>query len=139
MSGSNIGRILLSALTTELCEGESRSRKTVSLTSVQETFLAELFEVVNKGMSDENFSVESMVTAMGISRPQLYRKVRDIAGKAPYELLEDIRLRKAFSLLRHRAGNIAEIAFSVGFSNPSYFAKCFSRHYGTQPKGMFPE
>ena len=129
-------RILLSSLIHELCDEDplaSGSKKTKSLSAGEEAFLTELFGIIETQLSDENFNIESLVRTIGISRPQLYRKIHALAGKAPNDLIRDLRLDKALSLLKRKSGNISEIAFEVGFSNPSYFAKCFARKFGCLP------
>ncbi len=127
-------RILRSSLIHELCEEDPNgSTKIKSLSANEEVFLTELFGIIEAQLSDENFNIDSLVRAIGMSRPQLYRKIQSLAGKAPNDLIRDLRLDKALSLLRRKSGNISEIAFEVGFNNPSYFAKCFAVKFGCLP------
>lgn len=126
--------ILLSSLIHELSEADPKKNKKIkSLSANEEAFLTELFEIIDAQLSDENFNIDSLVRTIGISRPQLYRKIHGLAGKAPNDLIRDLRLDKAMALLKRKSGNISEIAFEVGFSNPSYFAKCFARKFGVIP------
>jgi len=130
------GHILLSSLIHELCEddlAENGSIKTKSVSANEEAFLMALFGIIEAQLSDENFNIESLVRAVGISRPQLYRKIHGLTSKAPNDLIRDLRLDKALSLIKRKSGNISEIAFEVGFSNPSYFSKCFARKFGCVP------
>lgn len=128
--------ILLSSLIRELCEEDLANNGSMTIKSLsanEETFLTELLGIIDAQISDENFNIDSLGRAIGISRPQLYRKIQGLAGKAPNNLIRDLRLDKSFSLLKRKSGNISEIAFEVGFSNPSYFAKCFVRKFGCLP------
>ncbi|WP_410267563.1 helix-turn-helix domain-containing protein [Cyclobacterium sp.] len=70
---------------------------------------------------------------MGISKPQLYRKISALTGRSPVSFICDIRLQKALSLLKENKYNISEIALEVGYNNPSYFSKCFNEKYGVNP------
>lgn len=64
---------------------------------------------------------------------QLYRKVKALTGLSPVELLRKSRLNKADQLLRSTGMNISEVAYTVGFTSPSYFSKCFKDEFGIQP------
>ena len=123
-------RILASSMIHELCEEDPAMK---SLSASEEAFITNLFGIIEAQLSDENFNIEGLGREVGISRPQLYRKILSLTGKAPNDLIRDFRMDKAWSLLRRKSGNISEIAFDVGFSNPSYFAKCFARKFGCPP------
>jgi len=69
-----------------------------------------------------------------MSNIQLYRKLKALTGSTPNDLIRNMRLERAGSLLRQRGGNVAEIAYQVGFNNLSYFAKCFREKFGLTPK-----
>jgi AraC-like DNA-binding protein len=129
-------RILVSSLIHELCEGEPSTNGgpvMKSLSASEETFITNLFSILDARLSDENFNIESLGRAIGISRTQLYRKILALTGKSTNDLIRDLRMDKALSLLRRKSGNISEIAFEVGFSNPSYFSKCFAGKFGCPP------
>ena len=70
---------------------------------------------------------------LGISRVQLYRKVKVLTGLSPVELLKEMRLERAKILLNSSTKTIAEIAYEVGFANPSYFSTCFKKQFGKLP------
>jgi AraC-like DNA-binding protein len=130
------GKILMSSLADELSAEDidhKKKNKVRALTTVEETFLSGLFNIIDKRLFDEDFTIESLVKDVGISRPQLYRKIHALSGKSPNNLIRDLRLEKAMSMLRRKTGNVSEIAFKVGFNNPSYFAKCFSEKFGKLP------
>jgi len=130
------GRILVAPLFNELCSDDLKAKenKTIrTLNASEETFLTQCFEILEAQLSHENFSIDELVKSVGMSRAQLYRKLQALTGKAPSIFIRDLRLDKARSLLRRKVGNISEVAYEVGFSNPSYFAKCFAKRFGCLP------
>jgi AraC-like DNA-binding protein len=129
------GRILVSSLIHELCEEglTDKSPGMKSLSAGEETFITNHFGILDAQLSDENFNIESLGRAIGISRTQLYRRILALTGKSTNDLIRDVRMDKARSLLKRKSGNISEIAFEVGFSNPSYFSKCFAGKFGCPP------
>jgi len=68
-----------------------------------------------------------------ISRVQLHRKLSALVGQSAGDFIRTIRLNKAAQLLKKKSGTISEIAYDVGFSNPSYFSKCFRKQFGKLP------
>ena len=100
-------------------------------------FIARLHDVIQRHMVESEFSVEVMGSEVGLSRVQLYRKVKALTGLSPVELLRKSRLVKADQLLRSKDMNISEVAYAVGFTSPSYFSKCFKDEFGMQPVEAF--
>jgi AraC-like DNA-binding protein len=129
------GHIFVSSLFGDLCDDITKNgnKNVRSLTDAEEEFLTECFDVIDTHLTDENFSIDALVKSVGMSRTQLYRKVQSLTGKAPNTFIRDLRLERAKSLLKRKTGNISEIAYEVGFSNPSYFAKCFAKRFGYLP------
>jgi AraC-like DNA-binding protein len=84
-------------------------------------------------MNDENFSVEDFSSEVGMSRVQLHRKLKAITGKSASRYLRSYRLSIAKEMIEAKKGNISEIAYSVGFSSPVYFSKCFKEEFGFTP------
>jgi AraC-like DNA-binding protein len=127
--------MMISALFAELCGEELGGGKSKirTLSAAEESFLVDVSGIIDKRLFDEDLNIESLVREAGISRPQLYRKIHKLTGLSPNDLIRDLRLDKALYLLKRKSGNVSEIAFQVGFSNPSYFAKCFARKYGSLP------
>ncbi len=72
---------------------------------------------------------------MGLSRVQLYRKVKALTGYSIVELIRITRLKKARTLLRGGEKTVSEVSYEVGFSSPSYFNKCYKDYFGQTPKG----
>ncbi len=96
-------------------------------------FLKQLQAIILKNLSDSEFGVENMGQQIGLSRVQLYRKVKAMTGSSVVDLLRKARLAKARRLLETRSMSVSEVAYEVGFSAPSYFTKCFKDEYGMLP------
>jgi signal transduction histidine kinase/AraC-like DNA-binding protein len=101
--------------------------------SVDERFLEQARKVIEKNISDCNFDVNSFYPEMGMSRMQLFRKLKALVNQTPGELIRNLRLQRASQLLKQNFGNVAEVTYEVGFNNLSYFAKCFREKYGMLP------
>ena len=96
-------------------------------------FLKQLHAIIQQNLSDSEFSVEDIGKQIGLSRVQLYRKVKAMTGSSVVDLLRKARLTKAKRLLETRSMSVSEVAYDVGFSAPSYFTKCFKEEYGILP------
>lgn len=96
-------------------------------------FMADFGRVVRERMSDSSLSVETISSALGLSRVQMYRKVKQLTGQSPVEIIRVTRLKKAERLLKTTQMTVSEISYDVGFSSPSYFSKCFKDYFGCQP------
>ena len=96
-------------------------------------FLKQLHAIIQQNLSDSEFSVEDIGKQIGLSRVQLYRKVKAMTGSSVVDLLRKARLAKAKRLLETRSMSVSEVAYDVGFSAPSYFTKCFKEEYGILP------
>lgn len=96
-------------------------------------FMADFGRVVRERMSDSSLSVETISSALGLSRVQMYRKVKQLTGQSPVEIIRVTRLKKAERLLKTTQMTVSEISYDVGFSSPSYFSKCFKDYFGVQP------
>lgn len=104
-----------------------------SLGEKDQTFVAQLRKVIKKHIPDAEYSVEDLGSEMGLSRVQLYRKVKALTGYSVVDLLRKARLAKAKQLLETTDKNISEVAYEVGFTTPSYFAKRFKEEFGMSP------
>ena len=96
-------------------------------------FLKQLHSIIQKNLSDSEFGVEDIGKQIGLSRVQLYRKVKAMTGSSVVDLLRKARLTKAKRLLESRSMSVSEVAYDVGFSAPSYFTKCFKDEFGMLP------
>lgn len=98
------------------------------------TFAAQLRKIIQDNLSDNEFNVERIGDEIGLSRVQLYRKVKALTGYSPVEMLRKARLARARHLLRTTEKTVSEVAYAVGFSTPSYFSKCYKDEFGESPK-----
>ena len=102
-------------------------------------FAEQLNEVILKNMSNPNLKMDDLSEEMGLSRVQLYRKVKTITGQTPVELLRQMRLQQAYALLASTTKTVGEIAYEVGFGTPGYFSTCFKKHFGKYPTELRAE
>ena len=100
---------------------------------VESAFLVRFREVVEARLDDSEVSVDDLAAEMNLSRVQLYRKVKQITGSSPVELLRTTRLNRAYQMLLTTDKSVSEVAYAVGFTAPSYFSKCFKEEYGMVP------
>ena len=110
--------------------------KPIKLRSIDEKFLNKIQKIIYERLSDENFSTEELGDKAGMSRAQFFRKIKALTGKSPSSYVRSIRLLKAKGMIEIGDGNISEIAYSVGFSSPVYFSKCFKEEFGYPPKNF---
>jgi len=106
------------------------------LSSIEEKFMSRVIEVIEKHISDEDFSIEQFGSELSMSRIQLHRKLKALAGKSASHYLRSVRLARAKKFIEEQKGNISEIAYSVGFSSPAYFTKCFKDEFGYLPSDL---
>jgi AraC-like DNA-binding protein len=85
-------------------------------------------------MSDPKFNLEILACELGISQMSLYRKINGLFGQSPGDFVRTIRLKHGAKLLKNNSGNISEIAYEVGFSNPANFSSSFRRQFGMSPR-----
>lgn len=104
-----------------------------SATPVADTFLDRFRSILQQHLHDADFNVERIGGEMGMSRVQLYRKIKSLTGMTPVELLRKARVARGRQLLESTDRSVSEIAYDVGFTAPSYFAKCFKDEYGMSP------
>ena len=105
----------------------------VTRTPIEDAFISRFKKIVEERLSDSNLSVEDLAADMGLSRVQLYRKVKALTGSSPVDLLRKARLAQAQKLLQETTLSVSEIAYQVGFASPSYFTKCYKDEFGTVP------
>jgi signal transduction histidine kinase/ligand-binding sensor domain-containing protein/DNA-binding response OmpR family regulator len=105
----------------------------ITVTPVDEQFLNRVMTIVEEHMADSDLDTDAMARELFLSRMQLHRKLKALTGQSPHDFLRAMRLQRASELLRHRAGNVSEIAYEVGFNNLSHFAKSFREQFGKSP------
>ena len=106
----------------------------MKVTTLDEQFLKKAFSIIEDQLQDFEFDVGVLMDKMAMSRSQLLRKMKALVGETPSNLIRTMRLKLAASMIQKGEGTITEILMSVGFSNPSYFARCFREYFGTTPK-----
>ena len=119
-----------------LYQGSQEAEKEISESHLEDRdkqFLKQLQTIIQQNLSDSEFGVEDMGQQIGLSRVQLYRKVKAMTGSSVVDLLRKARLAKAKRLLETRSMSVSEVAYEVGFSAPSYFTKCFKEEFGMLP------
>lgn len=108
-------------------------KATVQKGSVDNEFYARFVALVERDIADPTMSVETLGAELGLSRVQFYRKIKALTNYSPVELVRIFRLKRAASLLASSECTVAEISYKVGFSSPSYFAKCYKDYFGESP------
>lgn len=107
--------------------------KDIVLPSTDKLFLEKVQQILDKYLSDADFNMETFAFEVGMSRMQLHRKLKGLTGLSASAFIRSHRLSMAAELLARADANISEIGYSVGFSDPSYFAKCFRETFHCTP------
>jgi signal transduction histidine kinase/DNA-binding response OmpR family regulator len=105
----------------------------ISVSSMDETFLKELQDTIEKNLSEPEFNVDQLGKKLYMSRASLYRKIQALTGEAPRDFIRSYRLKRGAQLLKANFGNVTEVAFEVGFSSTAYFTKCFKEKFHQLP------
>lgn len=105
----------------------------IEVKSADERFSQKLFDVIEQNISNDKLDVELLCTEIGISRANLYRKLKSITELSPMELIRNKRLEMAAKLLKESEMNVSEIALHLGFNSHSYFSNSFKAFYGCTP------
>lgn len=113
--------------------GDRQTLAKEDVCDMDKDFVERFKGLIEAKMSDSGLNVEDLGKDMGLSRVQLYRKIKSLTNYSPNELLRIARLKKASSLLASSNMTIAEVGYEVGFSSPSYFAKCYKEEFGESP------
>lgn len=113
--------------------GDKTTLSKESVSDVDKGFVDRFRELIEENLADSELSVEDLGGKMGLSRVQLYRKIKALTNYSPNELVRIARLKKAASLLASSEKTISEITYEVGFTSPSYFTKCYKDYFGESP------
>ncbi|SHM49504.1 Signal transduction histidine kinase [Chitinophaga jiangningensis] len=105
----------------------------VTITPVDEQFMKQALEIVERNLDNASFSVEELSTEMCMSRVTLYRKIMSLTGKSPLDFIRSIRLKRAARLLQSSGLSISEIAYQVGYNDPKVFRKFFKQEFNETP------
>jgi len=105
----------------------------IKVSSTDEKILKQVITFIESHISDPELNVKNICQATGFTHSYLYRSIKRITGTTLNELIKDIRIKRAAQLLKTRKLSIAEVMVEVGFSNHSYFSKCFRKIYKVSP------
>ena len=101
--------------------------------SAESQFVEKFRTIIQANLGNSELNVETISHEMGISRAQLYRKIKSITGISPNDIIREARMKRADRLLETTDKSVSEIAYEVGFSSPSYFTKCYREFFGRTP------
>ena len=104
-----------------------------ALRDIDSEFYQKFAEIVGKEMANPNLNVDAIAAALGISRVQMYRKLKALTNYSPTDLVRIMRLQRAATMLKTSRATVAEICFAVGFTSHSYFTKCYHEYFGESP------
>lgn len=113
--------------------GLDAENKGTEVNSEEQIFLGRVIKEIEANMHNAEFDVDKLCKALGLSQPQTYRKIKAITDLSISELIRNTRLKKAARLLSASKLTVSEVAYQVGFSDPNYFSKCFTRLFGQTP------
>jgi AraC-like DNA-binding protein len=102
--------------------------------TIDERFMKKVNAIIRERIHNFDFDVGVLQEELGMSRVHLYRKLKALTGESPSSLIHGHRMKLAARMIREKKGNLAEIALSIGISNPSYFSRSFREHYGISPR-----
>jgi AraC-like DNA-binding protein len=98
-----------------------------------DNFLMKAMDIIERNMENPSFDVDLFTREIGISRTLLYRKVRALTNQSINDFIRSVRLKRAAQLLQSGTYNVTEAALQSGFTNQSYFSKCFEQQFGELP------
>ena len=113
---------------------KSESVPVRNIFSADEVLMEEITQLIEDNMASEDFNVSMLAKKLGMEQKTLYRKVKQLVGMSPIAYLKELRMKKAALLLENRQFTISEVMYMVGYSNASYFARCFSEKFCMTPK-----
>jgi len=113
----------------------SKPQDKVSSKSADENFLSEVVDIIKNNITNSEFSIKLISDKTGLSRSNLFRKLKGLTNMSPVDLVIKIKLNHASELLKANSSiRISEVAYASGFNNPKYFSTLFKKHYGKTPK-----
>ena len=116
------------------------SVKMLSENPKEQAMLEKAVEIVMQHIDNADFNIEMFAKEMGLSRTYLFTKIKGLTGQSPNEFMSTIRMKQALVKLRENPeASMVDIAYSLGFSSPSYFIKCFRQMYGKTPNSYRKE
>ncbi len=95
--------------------------------------MEKLMKIIEEEIGDQNLKIDDMADAVGMGRTVFYGKIKAITGMAPSDFLRTLRMQRAEELIVRSNLTFSQVAFSIGFSDPKYFTKCFKKETGMTP------
>ncbi len=108
----------------------------ISVSSMDQQFLKRMHDIIEENMGNEDFGVEVLAEQIGISKRQLQRKLKTLIDCTPIQCIRIMRLKRAKQLLEQNAGNVTEIAFSVGYGDVTAFSRAFKEEFDILPSAL---
>ena len=105
----------------------------IAQNSTDNEFLKKMNQIIEENFSNSELNVDFLAERLNISRSGLFAKIRTLADVTPNEMIQIVRLKRAAQLLHEGGHMVSEVGYMVGFSNPSYFSKCFQKQFGIRP------
>ena len=130
--------VYIDKYTTDLAKKEDKQAASISglnkeLSENDLSFMEGFFEVLNTAWRNTDFKTASLHGIMGISKSQLYRKLKSLTGLSPNQLVHDMKLQNAAQELKKDDVQVAQVAYDNGFNSPAYFARSFKSRFGMSP------
>ena len=114
-------------------QGQTQKIEKIEVKGNNDALMERIMKCINANLTDPDFNVERLTEEAGISRAQLHRKMKEIAGVSTGEFIRNLRLEQAARLIEEGKINITQVAYSVGFNNQTHFSTIFKKHFGMSP------
>lgn len=114
-------------------QGQKAKIEQIQVKGNNDALMERVMKYMNEHLTDPDLNVEKLTEDVGISRAQLHRKLKEIAGVSAGEFIRNLRLEQAARLIEEGQINITQVAYSVGFNNQTHFSTVFKKHYGMSP------
>jgi AraC-like DNA-binding protein len=124
-----------SSPSTALGAGPVPERRAVAAgaASVDQVYVARVRDAILRGLADPDFGVGELADAISQDRSHLFRRVKELFGESPSDLIRRMRLEQGQRLLTEGSATVTDVAYAVGFNSISYFCRCFQEAYGATP------
>ncbi len=120
-------------LRTRLRDHGKFSKDGSHLTGYDEKLMSEVMALIHQNIKEPGLSVEFISQHAGLSRAQLYRKLKALTGLSPNDFIRNVKLNKAAEMLMNQKFRVAEVAYHVGFQDINYFGRCFKKRFKCSP------
>lgn len=110
--------------------------KDLTINAIDEAFMQKLLGYIDQHIADEDFGVSELASMIGMSKPVLYKKIRQLTNLSVNDFVKSIRLKKAMELVKLNRFTIYEVAYQVGFNDPKYFSREFKKQFGKSPRAF---